>query len=203
MDSSRTAWQRAGEPVFFETALSSLKRSDGSKMFGPGIVEAKRRGPPAVGGATVWVTVLSCLFGVILLALAWRWQPSPGPLAGTLIGAWGVFCGVFGTVMLILHWTSLWPETRENWLMAGALPLDLLLLVPAFSLLRGHARFMSWVMGYIRLRVCLLFAALVLELLIDAHWGPVGPRLILLGGWLFVNRVLDQSIASVPARVPG
>ena len=106
---------------------------------------------------------------------------------------WGLFCGGFGTLILLLHWVSLWPEMRENWLMAGAFPLDLLLVVPAVYWLRGCPRVPRWVLGYVRMRVCVLAAALCVEVIIDSGWGPIGPRVFLLGGWLMANRILDQA----------
>ena len=57
IDSPRTAWQRAGEPAFFEEEIRELRTLDGSPMFSTGLVEATRRGPPAVGSSTIWVTL--------------------------------------------------------------------------------------------------------------------------------------------------
>lgn len=195
MDSPRTAWQRAGEPAYFESAIPGLRMADGTPLFGPGIVDAERRGPAAVGGPTVWVTLFSCILGCLLFVLAWRWRAGAGRLTGVVIGCWGLFCGTFGTVLLALHSISLWPETRENWLIAGAFPLDLLVMIPAWLWLRGGARVPAWVLGYVRFRFCLFAAALVAEWLVDTGYGPLGPRMVLLGGWFLINRILDQAAA--------
>ena len=193
MDAPRTAWQRAGEPVFFGAELPTLTTQDGGPLFGKETVDRSRKGGPAVGGSTSWLTYLHAIIALFLFFLGMTWRGEPNRLKGGTLLVWSLGVTFVGLLFYILHFVSLWPETRANWLMLGACPLDIVLLGPAIAWLRGSTDLSPWVIGYLRFRVCVFVAGLCVEPFIAPEMGPVGPRMLLLCGWFLVNRLIDDA----------
>ena len=192
MDAPRTAWQRSGEPAFFGQALPKLRTKSGQALFGKGVVDRVRKGPPSTGASTVWLTWVHGIIALLLVIIGVRWTGPPTAAKGAAVAAWALGCAAFGALACSLHLISLWPETRSNWLMLGANPLDIILLITAIRWMRGSPMVPSWVTGYLRFRVCLVFVGVCVEPLVSPEMGPIGPRLVFLGGWFMVNRMIDD-----------
>lgn len=203
LDRPRTLWERAYLPAALYDGLGMVSTDRGA-LLGPVTVDHARAGPdpragwPMIGQALVggWALLL-LVFAAVLPRLSRR-------VRGVALGLHALAVTGLGLLLLVVGLTSDWPDMQRNWLLLAVPPTELVLLGPAFALLRNRPAGGPIVRGYLTVRLVLAAALVLCTPLLAAIDGPILPRVAALAGLALAWRALERPAAVArPRRLLG
>lgn len=186
LDAPRSAWEMTYRPAYLTDVLQKVMiERDGAQvpLLGPAETLYTREGDdplpgwPQIGQA--WIFGVAAFFGLLAI-IAWR----KGPRArGAALLVWLPVATLLGLLLEIVAVGTSWPDMQNNALIAVFVSLDLWLIWPAISLLRGRQRrILRWAWRYSQIRLGLSAAIILIGLFWPALGGPLAARALALAG---------------------
>ncbi len=199
LDRPRSLWERAYLPAALVDGLGMVTTPRG-RLLGETTVDHRRAGPDPRAG---WIHIGQAIIGgwaLALLLLALLVPRFGRRLRGGLLAAHALGATGLGALLIVVGLGSDWPDMQRNWLLAAVPPTDVVLLIPAFALLRGRPAGGALTRGYLLARLATTGLLIAATPWLDAVHGPLLPRLAALAGLALAWRALDRPEAFARRR---
>ncbi len=202
LDRGRTLWEQAYLPAALFDGLGMVTTERGP-LLGETIIDHARGGDDPRAGWPLIGQALIAGWAALLLLLALLLPRLSRRVRGAVLALHALAVTGLGLLLIVVGLGSDWPDMQRNWLLLAAPPTDLLLLIPAFALLRNRPAGGGITRAYLGVRLALAALLLVLTPW-SAVEGPVAPRLAALFGVVLAWRALERPAAvQRPRRLVG
>ena len=206
MERQRNAWEMMFLPEYLGFWLQRVTVSGPEgpmPLLSDPLVVHQRQGPyplgnhPQAGQWVIGVWALLVVAGALFVRRLGR------RLRGAMLLLFALPSAAWGTVLVALNLWSCWPDVRESFLLLCFMPLDLLLLWPAVTLLLGRPYRFRAMRFYLWGRLLVALAVSVLTPFVDLLHGPVAPRILAVAGLFWALCCLtnrDRAVESAPVE---